>query len=227
MPASPPYIPARDADFALWADNFSALITAAPALYGLMASDAAVIATSVDAWDTAYAAAVAGDTRGPFTISAKDVQRVDTTATLRPYAQLISNNAGVTVDNKIAVGVNPRTNPPAPITTPNTNPILSVISAIQLGHQLRYRDQLASPSVKAKPYGVIAVQLFGAVSTTVVTDPSALPYLGAFTKSPLQVTWDSTAAGKQAYYAARWQTRTGLVGPWSPVVVFTVPSGST
>lgn len=227
MPASPPYIPNGDADFENWLANFSTLLTAAPATYGLIAADAAAVAAQQAAWSAAYTAAIGGTTRGPFTIATKDTARVTALATVRPYAQLIANNAGVSVDDKIAIGVNPRTNPPSPITVPATYPLISVVSATMLNHVLRFRDQLASPSVKSKPYGVMSVQLFGMTSVTPVTDPTTLPLIIAATKTPLQVNWDSAAANKLAYYAGRWATRTGLVGPWSPIVAFTVPGGST
>ncbi len=226
MPALPNYIPSRDTDFNSWADNFSSLLTANPPLYGLTPADAVVVAAAVASWDAAYAAAIDGITRGPFTIAAKDTQRTDTTAVLRPYAQAIANNAGVSSADKIAIGVNPRNTPPSPVTIPTTSPFLTVVSAIQLLHTLRYRDELASPTVKAKPYGVLQIQLFATASATPIVDPAALDFIGGFTKSPLQVEWQAGDANKVAYYAARWVTRTGLVGPWSPIVSFSVASGS-
>ena len=53
------------------------------------------------------------------TVQAKNTERVMVLATCRPYAQAISLNAGVTAGNKIALGVNPRTSVPQPITAPN------------------------------------------------------------------------------------------------------------
>lgn len=226
MPALPPYIPARDTDFNNWLANFSTLLTANPPLYGLTPVDAVAVAAAAADWLVAYNAAIDGTTRGPFTIANKDTTRTATEAIVRPYAQAISNNAGVLVADKVAIGVNPRTNTPTKIAAPTTNPVLSIFSAIQLVHQLRYRDELASPTVKAKPYGVLQVQLYATASATPITDPAALDFVGGFTKSPLQVEWQAGDAGKVAYYAARWVTRTGLVGPWSPVVSFTVASGS-
>ena len=50
MSTYPTYIPAKDALFATWLENFSTLLTAAPATYGLTAPDA----TAVDAVNTAF-----------------------------------------------------------------------------------------------------------------------------------------------------------------------------
>lgn len=223
MPALAPYIPAPDAALANWASNFSTLITAAPATYGLTTGDAAAIAAVEATWAADYALVTSPMTKTPATVANKNTARINLLATLRPYAQTIALNAGVSSSNKIALGLNPRTSTPVPITAPTTYPSLTIAQALALAHVIRYRDSIASPSVKAKPYGVVQIQLFGMTSTTPVTDPTTLPLLQATTKSPLLQTWGSGAVGLKAYYAAKWATRKGLVGPWSPIVAFTVP----
>lgn len=218
MPALAPYIPNKDSGFNAWANNFSTLITAAPTTYGLVASQATAIAATVAAWNAAYALVTSPATKTATTVAAKDAQRVTSLATLRPFAQLVANNAGVSSANKIALGLNARTSTPTPITPPVSNPILSIVSGAALQQILRYRDSLASPSVKSKPYGVIQVQLFGAISSTVVTDPTTLPLLSAQTKSPFAISWAGGSSGKVAYFAARYVIRKGGVSGWSPIV---------
>jgi hypothetical protein len=222
MPALAPYIPPKDAALDSWSANFSTLITADPATYGLVTGDAVAIASVVNAWHAAYLLVTSPSTKTASTVSAKNVARVSMLGTVRPYAQTISLNAGVTADNKIAVGVNPRTSVPTPVTTPTTYPLLTVATALALQHIIRYRDQLASPSVKSKPYGVLAVQLFGNASATAITDPTTLMYLQSVPKSPFLQAWPSGTAGQKAYYSARYVTRKGLLGPWSPIVSFTI-----
>lgn len=222
MPTLAPYIPAKDASLASWAANFAALIVADPATYGLVSGDAAAISAVETTWAAAYALVTSPTTKTASTVSAKNVAKINLLATLRPYAQNIALNAGVTADNKIALGLNPRTSTPIPITAPTTYPALTIVSALPLQHVIRYRDQLASPSVKSKPYGVTQLQLFGTASIEPITNPDALDFLDVLTKSPFAQTWPSESSGQRAYYAARWQTRKGLVGPWSPIVSFII-----
>jgi hypothetical protein len=222
MPALAPYIPTKDSIFDTWFANFSTRITAAPGTYGVTASDATAIATAYTAWHSAYLLVTSPGTKTATTVNNKNIQRVTALATIRPYAQTIGLNAGVLAANKVSLGINPRTSVPLPITVPTTYPAIQVIQALPLQHVLRFRDQLASPSVKSKPYGVLQMQLFGETSLTVVTDPTTLNFLQVATKSPFAVTWPSGARGLTAYYAARWVTRKGLVGPWSPIVPFVV-----
>jgi hypothetical protein len=219
MPALPPYIPARNANLLAWATNFSALITANPATYGLMASDATTIAAQRTALNTAYGLITSPSTKTAATVSAFNTAKVTALAVFRPYAQTISLNAGVSSANKTALGVNPRTSTPTPITAPTTAPVLTVQSASTAGLITRYRDATASPSVKSKPYGVVQIQIYGMASTTAVTDPTTLPLNTTTTKAPLQLSFPGTA-GKTIYIAARWITRKGLVGPWSSIVSY-------
>lgn len=224
MGALAPYIPDRDADFSNWLTNFSTLLTTSPATYGLSSGDATAVDTVTDAWVVAYAAAINPGTRTSVTVQAKNVAKINALATVRPYAIAISLNAGVSSDDKLDIGVNPRTSTPTPIAAPDTNPVLSITANGPLSQVVRYRDETASPSVKSKPYGVVQIQVFGTTSAAVITDPTMLPLLTATTKSPFVQTWSSDHGNKSAYFAARWITRRGLVGPWSAIVAATVPA---
>lgn len=216
------YIPAKEADLSAWLQNFSTLITATPATYGLTSGDASLIATAVANWTTAYNLTTSPTTKTATTVSAKNTQKVIVLAIARPYAQMIANNAGVSSANKIAVGVNPKTNTPTPIPTPTTNPVLTCDLSGNMYLIIRYRDSSASPSVKAKPFGAKALQIYSQTSTTPVTDPTELPYIRNITKSPFQLPFDSSDVGKKAYMASRWVTATGEVSPWSPIIDFVV-----
>lgn len=222
MPANAPYIPPRDADLNNWLANFSTLIAASPATYGLVSGDAAVITAAVAAWSAAYTLVTSPSTKTKETVSAKNGQKVDVLATVRPYAQTIANNAGVSSASKVALGLNPKTSPPVPITAPTTSPTLTAQSTSTAGTIIRYRDSTSSPSVKSKPYGVVQIQMFAEASATPITDPSTLTFVGAYTKSPLTLTMGSGNAGKTVYFAARWVTRKGLVGPWSSIISYIV-----
>jgi hypothetical protein len=222
MPALAPYIPTKDSLLALWAANFATLLSATPMLYGQTAAVATTVATVNNAFQAAYLLITSTTTKTQSTVSAKNTARFNMLQIIRPIAQQISLNPGVTTGNKVAIGVNPRTSTPTPITTPTTNPVLTIATALPLQHIIRYRDSIASPSVKSKPYGVIQLQLFAAVSGTPITNPALLPQVAVATKSPFLYTWPSSAKGMTAYYAGAWVIRKGLVGPFGPIVNFVV-----
>ncbi len=225
MPALPPYLPTKEADFNNWLNNFSTLISANPPAFGLMTTDAATIAAQTAAWTAAYGPVTSPATKTAQAVQHKNTAKVSVSAQIRTYAQAIANNPGVSSANKIALGLNPKTSTPSPITPPTTNPLLTLQSAANLSAYLRYRDSAASVSVKAKPYGVTQCQVFGLVSATPVSDPATMPLIATPTKSPFVLHFTADQGGKQIYLAARWAIRTGQVGPWSPIISFTVVAG--
>lgn len=218
MPQAP-YIPTQDANFDTWLLNFTTLLTAAPATYGLTAPDAVICAAAYTAWHPAYLAAIDPSTRTPVTVATKDAQRVAAEATIRPYAIRISLNGSVTPGDKTAIGVNLPNPTRVPIPPPTTFPQLAFDSAAPLVHVLRYQDSGLGTG-KRKPYGAFGMQLFRAIGTVPAVDPAQAVFHQVATKAPLRVTFDAADVGKQCTYFARWQTRSGpggeaQFGPWS------------
>lgn len=222
------YIPATDAGLDSWGANFASLITAAPATYGLDAVAALAIQNAQDTYHAAFL--VGGSTNrvpnnpttySPTTVAAKDAAKIAARSLFRAYASQIRLNPGVTNGDKIALGLNLPNNVPSPIPAPTSFPLLTFLSGTALAHQFSYKDS-DTPVGKAKAPGAVQMQLYGNTSPTVVTDPAALLLHDVVTKSPFLVLWDSSDGGKIAYYAARWVTRRGLVGPWSAITAQTV-----
>lgn len=209
-----PYIPPKDADLVNWGDNFATLITAAPATYGLDASDALAIQTAFDTFDAAYTIAINPATRTTPSIADKNAAKVAFVGLARTYASQIRLDPGVTNMDKLDLGLNLPNNSPAPIPAPLTWPLLDLPTAGPGLHELRYADS-ATPASRAKPANATAMLLFRGIGTAVITDPEACTFLAAVTKQPYQSTFDPADAGKIATYFARWQVRNGGLGPWS------------
>src|SRR5687767_1028356 len=90
------FIPANDAAFDAWADNFSDRITANPTSYGLTAAIATTLAGKVTAYTNALATATNPATRGGSTILAKDLARADLEPYCRQLARAIQGTLTVT-----------------------------------------------------------------------------------------------------------------------------------
>lgn len=215
----PAYVPAPDSLFTSWLDNFSALLTASPTTYGLIAGDAVAVAAVTATYDAAYALAVNPPTRTSGTIADKDAARFAAEALVRPLAVRIIRNPSVANIDRVNIGVTVPSSTPTPVPAPVTPPALILVGAGPLLHNLQYRDATA-PLVKAKPFGVISLWLYAQLGTSAGIDPDAATFLGARNKTPLQVSWSSGDRGKHATYWARWATRSGpagvpQLGPWS------------
>lgn len=214
-----PYIPGPDAQFDSWIANFSTKLTAAPATYGLVAGDATAVAAVTATWATAYAASVAPATRTPVTIAAKDSARTNAEALIRPLAQQVSRNAGVSNDDKTAIGVNLPNTARTPVPPPTTKPGLTLVTSVHFQMTLAYRDT-STPTSKGKPTGAIGTDMRMTLAIAPATDPEAAKPLTIATKSPVIVSFTSQDVGKYATFWARWQTRSGpggqaQYGDWS------------
>jgi hypothetical protein len=217
-----PYIPTQQAKFTAWLLNFSTLITAAPATYGLLASDAVIIAGYYSAWLAAYTPVTSPSTKSAAAVSVKNTEYATIIPLIRSYAQSIANNVGVSSAAKIALGLNPKTSSPSKITAPTSTPILLVQFAVAGQIALRYRDSAASPSTKSKPFGVIQLSLVGQVSAAPIVSAAAMPQLVVATKSPLLLPTTGMASGGTLYLSGYWVTRTGLKSGPAPIIATTV-----
>jgi len=218
MPALPPYIPPQQAKFTAWLANFAALIFANPAMYGLTSGDATTIAGYNTTWIAAYTPVTSPATKTPAAVSAKNTAYATLLPLIRIYAQQIARNPGVTSDNKIALGLNPQTSQPTPVSAPTSNPVLVVQSASAGSIVLRYRDSAASVSVKAKPYGAIACQLYQYQGVAAPTDIAQFSKAAVATKSPFVVDTTKLVSGSTIWFSAVWQTRRGLASPPAPFI---------
>lgn len=226
MPANPPYIPATDVDFDAWLTNFSTLLTAAPTTYGLLAGDAVIVAAAQSDWNAAYILATTPTTRTPVTVADKDAEKILALTTVRPYAQRISVNPGVTDMDKVAIGVTVRVTTRTPVPPPAVSPGLSLVAMTPGQGQFRYFN-LADPFSKKVPYGSAGCEVWSAIGVTFATDPSQATYRGRVTKAPFIQSFDGADAGKKLTMWVRYVNKGGshgqpLFGPWSDVLQTTI-----
>lgn len=215
------YIPSREADMLLWAQNFSTLITANPANYGLTAGDATTIDGFVDAFDSALTTAVNPATKTIATVAAKNGAKTAMLDICRPYAQLIRHNLGLSNELKAGLGLTIVDLTPTAIPAPVTAPLLNLIGATPLEHTMRFSDQ-NTPDKRGKPFGVIGMQLFKFIGATPPAGTTEYLFHSFITRQPLSVDFGDDDVGKKAYYIGRWQNGKGETGPWSAPVSLTI-----
>ncbi len=217
------YIPAKDADLVNWSANFSAVITANPADYGLDAGQASAYATLDANYAAAYTAATDPATRTIVTVAAKVTARATLVASARQLAQIAQKYPAITPTLLANAGLTVRNTVPSPIPAPTTWPILSLMSSSSLQQVVRYKDSaLIQP--RGLPFGSVAIQLFVLVGATPPASIADCKFVGQFSKMPMTVDFASGDAGKSANYLARYVTKTGLTGPTSPGLSATVPA---
>jgi hypothetical protein len=212
---STPYIPARDADFDAWSLNFETVIAANPSAFGLASADATTITSAYNTWHAAYVLVTTPGSRTPPNVANKDVQKAAALVVFRGYANLIQSNQGVTNTNKAAAGLTIRSTGRTPIPTPGTAPIIGLVGNTPGVITFKYSDT-ATPSTKAKPFGSIQMEFwYQETPGTGSPDVANATYSAVETKSPFAFNTPDGLVGKNITVWGRWQTRRGLVGPWS------------
>jgi hypothetical protein len=217
------YIPAADGAFDAWAANFATLIGNDPHSYGLEPADALRIGDAQTDWRTAYLTATTPETRTSPAIAAKDASRRTLEAVVRPYAIDIRNNQGVTDEQRADLGLTIPKTVPTPIPAPTSAPAIALRQSNPGVIVMSYSDT-ANPEGKAKPYGVIGVELWASIGTEAATSPEQCRYVGTRTKSPMRLATQAADAGKTVTLFARYTTRSGpggvaQTGPWSSRLV--------
>jgi hypothetical protein len=208
------FIPAEDGNALTFMLHFATTLAANTSVYMVTPADAATVTNAVNAYQAAYMLATNPPTRTPINISAKDQTRTSAEQIVRQYAALIKPNAGISDQDKEAIGVPPVNPNRNPINVPATSPLLNIVGATPGSHTVRFSDTTTPESGK-KPFGAANMQLFVAVGTAPVIDPSSAQFYAAVTRNPVGVAFDSADNGKMATYFARWADRKGQVGPWS------------
>jgi len=218
------YMPSGDSAFRDWLANFSSLIAADPVRYGLTAGDAAVISNHATSYEAVYLPSKQPTTRTPALVQQKDAVKASAMASCRVYAMLIKNNAGVTDDDKVALGLHVNDTTPTPIPAPTTAPLLAIQAAFSGEHIIRYADE-STPTSRAKPAGATLIEIYQNVSPGPDPVIASATSVGLFGKQPIHVSQDQANTGLTATYFGRWVTARGLVGPWSLPVAMTIAFG--
>lgn len=212
MPAS--YIPASDGGFNTWIASFSSQITATPTAFGLVAGQATALAALVTTWNTAYAAATNPLTRTSAAVQSKDTARAAAESYARSLANIVQGYPSITDTQLNALGLTVRSTTRTPIGPPATSPVISILGIVNRSARLAIADE-TSPDTKARPFGVVGLQLFYQVAGVAPLDTTGMTYAGLVTRTPIALELPEAASGKLVYMLGRWVNAKGQVGPLS------------
>lgn len=206
------YLPGPDADYQAWVSNFVTYANANLAALGLVAADMTPITTAQTAWNTGFAAHIAAKQAAQAAKQTKDENRAALTANLRPLVRRLQASPQVSDAEKASLGITVAQQP-GPIGPPTTAPICTVECGNRLQHVLRFVDE-QTPTRKAKPAGVLGVEIWNHVGNAPPTGEGDLRFVAVDTSAPFVLNYNSADGGKTAYYWMRWVSPTGERGPW-------------
>ena len=206
------YIPGPDASFQAWQSNFVTYANANLAALGLTAADMAPITAAQGGWATAFPAHVAAVNAAKAAKQTKDEARAAYVAVIRPLVRRLQAAPQVSDAERAALGITVRQEP-GPIGPPTTSPVCTIECGNRLQQVLRFNDS-ATPTRKAKPAGVLGVEIWNKVGTTPPAGEADLRFVAVDTNAPYVMNFDSADGGKTNYVWMRWVSPTGERGPW-------------
>jgi hypothetical protein len=208
------FLPTQESALDVWLANFSGLISAAPASYGLSPADAAQIAAAVADWHKAYLVATSPATRTASSVADKRGEKQHVVRVVRSFAARIRADESIGDDLKINLGLKLRPRRGEPVPTPAGVPVLAV-RRLDIGvHELRAMDGDTRPS-RGKPPRVASIMVYRAVGDTPARSPMDADFLTLSTRVAFASTFSHSDHGKTATYFARWINSKGEAGPWS------------
>lgn len=214
------YLPGPDTNYQAWVTNFVTYANANLAALGLVAADMTPVTTAQTAFNSGLSGHVTAKAAAMAAKQNKDDTRRTLTGAIRPLVRRLQASTSVSDAEKAALGITVASGGGS-IPAPTTRPVVSINLGQRLQHTLNFADE-TTPTRRAKPHGVIGVEVWAKVGTTSPANESELTYRGIDSSTPAVLNFTSADGNKTAYYWTRWVTGTGEFGPWSEQVSATI-----
>jgi hypothetical protein len=216
-------IPRKDADFDERQELITSSVVANGAKWGLnMVWYESEVAPKKTAWIAAYAPCKDTRNRSQNIVLHKKVKRNEYEQALRMLIKMIDGCPGVTDEEREAMGLAlPAAGRKTPIPAPASHPACTVDTSRVLRLAVNFRD--SDSAAKGKPHGVHGAEFRWAILDAAPETVSELTNSGFDTKSPFVLDFDENRRGKTVWFAARWETNSGLKGPWGTMFNAVIP----
>ena len=212
------YVPLTDADFNVWQFNLIEFLSLNAMNWGVPQEVITSLRTLQMRWASAYDKASNKQNRTAADVITKDEASEDFVKEIRDTVQQwLARNPKVTDADRARMGITIRNTTHTPVPPPATFPVGSVDFSMRLQHTISFYDQ-ASAHSNARPEGVAGCEIYLKADGEAPKDVEEMHFQGMCSASPFVVKFDSSKAGKTAWYWLRWINRKGEPGPWSVAI---------
>ena len=218
------YIPRRDADLMIWADNFYNLVFKHQSLLGISAPEVTQLLTLQALFSNTMT--LLGQDRGSSArVLAKNKARRDLVALVRLIVnRYIRFNGKITDQLRHEMGLNfPHNLPPTPSPVPTTSPAWRVgltqacRLTIAFGRESDVHGGVGSIRI-GRPRGVAFCEIAYVVKAPGAAAPNHhddYHICVTETRSPFVLDFDLNQRGHTVFFILRWVNTTSQAGPWS------------
>jgi hypothetical protein len=213
------FLPNSDGALLAWSQNFSTLLSATPATWGVSVSQASQYAALNTAYSAALTLANNPTTRTKANVAAKNTARESLKIDARLLAKIVDGQATVTNQQRIQLGLNVKT-VPVPVPAPALPPEIDIVSVI--GRTVKVRVHNSATTKRARPAGVTGATMFSFAGAVPPSDVTLWTFQGSTSKTVIDIPFPTTtAAGSQVWVTAFWYNGKGQSGPaGTPVTTY-------
>mgnify|MGYP000129582329 FL=1 len=218
------YIPGDDPGFDAFQSSFRAYVNANLANLGLIALDADVVLMNSEgaAWDTEYPAHLSAQSAATGAKTTKDNRHGTYETVLRRLGMRLQESSAVSDAELAALNLTIRDTDRTPIADPTSRPVGDPDTSQRLRIGLTWTDE-ATPTSRAKPFGVVGCNVFMKLDGPPPGDLSQCEFIGFATRTPFVEEFEAGDANKTAHFILQWVGTRGGVGPISETISATVP----
>lgn len=170
------FLQVTDADLLIWSRNFLAGVSADPGAVGLTPAQVAAYVPVHEAYAAAYTAAKNPITRTAGAVAAKNQKRAALQAAARGLVKFIEGTPGVTIEQKIDLGLTVRKHPTR-IGRPEAAPGMQIESVSARRVSIRLYDNGAAGR-RGRPAGVAGAAVLMYVGDEAPTNPLEWRFVG-------------------------------------------------
>jgi hypothetical protein len=210
------FLPNGDAELLAWSSNFSNRISDSPGSLGLDPEQAAQYASLHGSYASGLTAAGDPATRTRGSVAAKNDARRALKASARQLARIVKAHPAVTVQQRIDLGLSPRTDGGAApaIHPPDSAPHMQIVYTS--GRLVKVRLRQTGAEGRGRPAGTQGLIVFSLVGPTASADPSAWAFERCSSRTHFDIEIGAKIApGAKVWLAACWYNPRGQRGPMS------------
>lgn len=209
------YLPTREAELLVWAQNFKDKLVGSPAAYGLTEAQVEPVNDAFGEFQTALAMTQNPATRTKPNIATKNNFKKAMLESIRLTVGTIQNWPNMTDAKRDDLRIPVRDRQPTPVPVPEDMPTLRIA---KVSGRLLDLDVLDGENQKRKPVGARSAWLWTFVATADQPNPpaelTAWQFRGGTTRSNPQVLFEeSVEPGAKVWVTAQWVNPRDMPGP--------------
>jgi hypothetical protein len=220
------FYPRPERDIVKWTNNFSSRLIAEPQRYAVTEGQAAAYAERQATFAAAHRAARAKRAKSDTGVTVtKEMARVILEAETRKLVTQIRAAKGVSVDDKLKLGIRMLNGPKHRIKRPQTAPGIEILDVDGRTVRVRLVD-FEEAVIGAKPKGVAGAVVLSYVGAQPPTDPADWRFERNTTKARFDFTFrGDVPAGETVWLTAYWYNPRRETGPACEAVCTNVRTG--